>query len=64
MDYRLLIGSEFTANGVSYRIDEIVEVGTNGVVRGVDVRTDRSKLFRLSQVLESLVPDEIIELQV
>lgn len=64
MEYRLLIGSQFTDNGSAYRIDEVVEIGNNGVVRGVDVRDECSKLFRLSQVLETLVPDEEIELEV
>lgn len=63
MEYRLLIGNQFIDNGASYRIDEVVEIGNNGVVRGVDESRNQTKLFRLSQVLETLVADEEIELE-
>ena len=62
MEYRLLIGSQFVIEGAAYRSDEVVEIGDNGVVRGVEAGGNKTRLFRLSQVLEALVPDEEIEL--
>ena len=62
MEYRALIGSQFVLDGAAYRIDEVVEIGDNGVVRGVEAGGNKTRLFRLSQVIAALVPDEEIEL--
>jgi len=70
VDYGLLIGSRFVVDGVGYEISEVVELGADGVVKAVrESAAKRSidpsptaKLFRLSQVLKALIPDEVIEI--
>jgi hypothetical protein len=70
VEYGLLIGSRFVVDGIGYEIAEVVELGTDGVVKAVrepDARqppqsSPAAKLFRLSHVLEALIPDEVIEI--